>query len=373
VAKAQDQIPYTASGQASETPIVVPPPDDNTRTVLVADDDAVTRARLSHLLQRNGYKVVIAEDGLAALALLETNHFPMVITDWSMPGLDGPQLCARIRALKSPLYTYVIMLTGKTEKKEVAVGLEAGADDFVTKPFDSGELLARLRVGRRLNEMQARMLETEKQLREVAERDGLTGVLNRRALDQRAHGAFSYFLRGGPSMSLAILDIDHFKSVNDRFGHQAGDAVLREIARRIADNLRGYDTVGRYGGEEFMLIYPDTPVDRGRAAAERIRQVITASPVEIGETSLKVTVSIGVVTIQAPFRGPLAKAIEMADEALYIGKKLGRDRVVATVLPVPDLPDPEGITTELPTQILGPHEAGHALTLKDVPSSTNSA
>lgn len=340
-------------------------PEIDDRTVLVVDDDPVTRARLAHLLRSNGFLVVTAESGEEALVLFERLHFPLVITDWSMPGISGPELCALLRAVPSPLYTYILLLTARTDKDAAALGLESGADDFATKPFDSRELLARLRVGQRLNSMQRRMVETEKRLREMAERDGLTGVLNRRALDGRVQAAFSYFLRGGPPLSLAILDIDHFKSINDQYGHQAGDKVLREVALRIEQNLRAYDTVGRYGGEEFLLVYPDTPMDRGRAAAERIRSIITGTPIAAGESQLKVTVSIGVVTLQPSFRGPLSLAIETADEALYIAKKLGRDRVVASILPTSERVETGSITTELPTEMMKPGTPGLPVTIRE--------
>lgn len=298
--------------------------------ILFVDDDRVTRARVSFLLERNGYDVTLAQDGQEAWEILQEESFPMVISDWSMPRLDGPSLCKKIRAEEAEEheYTYILLLTGMTEKAHIAQGLAAGADDYVTKPFDSGELLARIQVGRRILDLQARMRATEEELREQASRDGLTGALNRRALEDRLASAFAYLQRRGVPLSIAILDLDHFKSVNDNFGHQAGDGVLTEAVNRIDRGVRLYDTLGRYGGEEFVVILPSTPVDDARAIAERIRKEIADTPFLIGERPLQVTMSVGVATADATFTGSLKELIESADEALYTAKDTGRNRVV---------------------------------------------
>ncbi|MEO1235125.1 MAG: diguanylate cyclase, partial [Myxococcota bacterium] len=234
---------------------------DEALKILVVEDDAVTRARLAFLLRKNGYQVDVAEDGDQGWDAFQGDYYPIVLSDWSMPGLSGPELCGRIRAYEGELYTYLILITGKTEKSNIAQGLEAGADDYVTKPFDSGELLARLRTGRRILDLQASMRDAQRQLQELASRDGLTGVLNRRALEERLAELFSYLLRRATPLSLAMLDLDHFKRINDTYGHQAGDDVLREAALRVSGVVREYDAVGRYGGEEFMVLLPDTPAD----------------------------------------------------------------------------------------------------------------
>ncbi|MEL6184466.1 MAG: diguanylate cyclase [Myxococcota bacterium] len=301
---------------------------DEALKILVVEDDAVTRARLAFLLRKNGYQVDVAEDGDQGWDAFQGDYYPIVLSDWSMPGLSGPELCGRIRAYEGELYTYLILITGKTEKSNIAQGLEAGADDYVTKPFDSGELLARLRTGRRILDLQASMRDAQRQLQELASRDGLTGVLNRRALEERLAELFSYLLRRATPLSLAMLDLDHFKRINDTYGHQAGDDVLREAALRVSGVVREYDAVGRYGGEEFMVLLPDTPADEAGRIAERIRASLCASAVPTRDGSaVEATVSVGVATAGAQFRGNVKDIIESADAALYRAKRGGRNRV----------------------------------------------
>lgn len=301
---------------------------DRAQKILVVEDDAVTRARLAFLLRKNSYEVDVAEDGDAGWQQFQNGYYPIVLTDWSMPGLSGPELCERIRNYEGELYTYLILITGKTEKSNIALGLEAGADDYVTKPFDSGELIARLRTGRRILDLQASMREAQRKLQELASRDGLTGVLNRRALEERIAEAFSYFLRRGSPLSIAMLDLDHFKTINDTYGHQAGDDVLREAARRVSSMVREYDAVGRYGGEEFMVLLPDTPLDEASVIAERIRAAIGEESINTRDGgAIDATVSVGLATAGSGFRGNVNEVIESADAALYRAKRSGRNRV----------------------------------------------
>lgn len=307
--------------------------------VLVVEDDATTRARLAFLLKKNGFMVSLAEDGQEASELIEARHFSLVLTDWTMPRLDGLGLVERIRKANFPEYTYIILLTGLTNKANIAAGLEAGADDYITKPFDSGELLARLRVGMRILTMQKRMQDQQRKLEEIASRDGLTGVLNRRALEERLLEAFSYYQRRGPPLTVALLDMDHFKEVNDTYGHQAGDAVLKDTARRIQGVTRDYDSVGRYGGEEFLVVLPDTPVLSARSIAERIRLAVCERPVCFEELEIPVTVSVGVTVVHRPYIGDVAEVISYADQCLYRAKNSGRNQVVEIVLP-------EGVSSE---------------------------
>ena len=296
--------------------------------ILVVDDDATTRARLAFLLRRNGFSVEMAEDGERAWDRLEYKHFSLVVTDWAMPRLDGISLCKRIRAAQYPDYTYIILLTGHSEKSEVTRGLEAGADDYITKPFDSGELLARLRVGLRILSMQRRMQAQQRQLEELASLDGLTGVLNRRALEARLHEAYSHARRRKHPMSIAMLDLDHFKKVNDTHGHQAGDFVLQEVARRMKEVTRDYDSVGRYGGEEFMVVLTDASIEAGRIAAERIRRRICTDPVHTEHITIQVTASVGVATARHDMELAASQLVSAADACLYEAKRTGRNRVV---------------------------------------------
>lgn len=301
--------------------------------VLVVDDDATTRARLAFLLKKNGFLVSLAEDGEKAWGMIREHHYSLVLTDWSMPEMDGIQLTEHIREAKFPDYTYIILLTGLTEKGQVAIGLEAGADDYITKPFDSGELLARLRVGMRILGMQERMQAQQRKLEEIASRDGLTGVLNRRALEERLTEVYSYYRRRGPPLTVALMDLDHFKAVNDTYGHQAGDAVLKTVAERIRLVIREYDSIGRYGGEEFMVLLPDTPVCAACSIAERIRRSIGEVPVSFEGRDIPVTVSIGIAVVHQPYDGPISEIVAVADQGLYRAKSQGRNQVVDTVLP----------------------------------------
>ena len=300
--------------------------------ILIVDDDAATRASLTFLLRRNGFVVETAEDGERAWEILQHRHFSLILTDWVMPKLDGLGLCEKIRAAKFPEYTYIILLTGYTNKTEVTRGLEAGADDYISKPADSGELLARLQVGHRILEMQAHLKMQQRQLEELASIDGLTGVLNRRALEARLTEAHSQARRRVHPMSLALLDLDRFKLVNDTHGHQAGDCVLQNVATRVKKVIRNYDSVGRYGGEEFMVLLTDASQRDAMAAAERIRNVIGAKPVEFEGQCIPVTTSIGVATCLSPWQHQVAEIISVADGALYEAKHAGRNRVVVRVV-----------------------------------------
>lgn len=302
------------------------------RSILVVDDDRPTRFVLERMLTSHGFDVTTAENGRVAMEALEARPYSLVLTDWSMPEMDGEALCRWIRGRGQEEYVYVIILTAASDREYLTRGFEAGADDYVTKPFDEDELLARLRVGDRILKLQANMLETEQRLREIADRDGLTDLLNRRALDARLSEAFSFYRRRSRPLSVALLDLDHFKRVNDEFGHPAGDAVLRETARRVADAVRAYDTLGRYGGEEFMLILPDTLAWSARLVAERIRQVLNQAPVVHEHRIIPITASLGVATVDLGFVGDLSQLIEAADEALYEAKRRGRNRVVSITL-----------------------------------------
>ena len=287
---------------------------------------------LSRLLAQNGFTVATAGNGVEAVARLAEERYQIVLTDWSMPEMDGEALCRWVRQHEGDDYTYLMILTGNDDKAHLRLGFDAGADDYVTKPFDRDELLARLRVGRRILGLQANMRATERRLREIADRDGLTDLLNRRALDARLSEAFSFYQRRGRPLSVGLLDLDHFKAVNDHFGHPAGDAVLVAAARRLSDAVRPYDTVGRYGGEEFLIILPDTVAWSARMVAERIRQVMAETPVAYESASVAITASVGVVSVGAGFHGEPRHLVEAADTALYEAKRQGRNRVVGIAL-----------------------------------------
>jgi two-component system cell cycle response regulator len=296
--------------------------------ILIAEDDAVSRRLLQAVLEQWGYDVVVACDGAEAWAALGAEDPPsLAILDWVMPVLDGVEVCRRLRADAERPYVYTILLTGRTDTQDVIEGLDAGADDYVRKPFDSNELRVRLRAGRRIIELQSVLLDTQRILRDRATHDPLTGMWNRAQAIEALDRELVRGVREGTPVSILMADLDHFKAVNDGFGHMAGDAVLREIALRIRSSLRPYDVVGRYGGEEFLIVLPGCDAESVRPLAERVRAMIAARVVDTSEGIVPVTVSIGAATSGVGARTN-EELIRAADAALYRAKAAGRDRVV---------------------------------------------
>ncbi len=295
--------------------------------ILVADDDAVSRLALSAVLGHWGYEVTAVADGDAAWSVLMSEESPrLVILDWKMPGREGPAICADLRRQDRPGYFYVILLTALGSRDALVEGMEAGADDFITKPFEPEELRVRLRAGKRILELEAELTASREAYREQAAHDALTGVLSRRAILETLERELSRARRSRTSVAVALCDVDHFKLVNDRYGHQAGDSVLVEIARRMTSALRDSDVVGRVGGEEFLAVLPGADRTTGLAVAERIRAAVSALPVDLPSGSLPVTVSIGVAAKPGePVTADLL--VSAADRALYLAKDEGRDRV----------------------------------------------
>ena len=297
--------------------------------VLIADDSTVSRHLLEGTLRRWKYEVSVACDGSEAWAILEQPDAPaLAILDWMMPGLTGLDICRLVRKQNREPYTYILLLTSKSLKEDVVEGLEAGADDYVTKPFDQNELNVRLRAGRRIVDLQAELLKAREELREQATHDSLTLIWNRPAiLDilQREVGRAS---REGVPLSVVMVDLDHFKVINDTHGHVAGDAVLREAVRRMHASMRGYDAVGRYGGEEFLIVLPRCDRDSSCKQAERLRAAIAHAPMTLGDCSISVAASFGVTTAPDASRTTPELLIQAADTALFQAKREGRNRVV---------------------------------------------
>ncbi|MFC0676710.1 GGDEF domain-containing protein [Lysobacter korlensis] len=288
--------------------------------ILVAEDDATSRLVLGATLRSLGHDVTTVEDGAAALEAWRREEFGLVISDWLMPLLDGPGLCRHVRAERRPHYTYVILLTSLEGKGNYLSGIEAGADDFITKPLDREVLAARLSVAERI-------IGLHEALRIEATRDRLTGLLNRGAiLDELQRELHRAVREDGPTATM-LLDIDHFKRVNDTYGHLVGDVVLREIARRLQLTLRPYDRVGRFGGEEFVVLITHGDAEQSALIGERIRAAVAAEPVEVpGGQPVSVTVSIGVAIGQGS-PDDADRLLAAADLALYRAKANGRDRV----------------------------------------------
>lgn len=294
--------------------------------ILIAEDDASSRLLLQKVLEKWGYQVVPVGDGERALAVLTGDEPPaLAILDWMMPGLDGVEVCRRVRALELDDPPYLILLTSRADKQDVAMALEAGADDYVLKPFDRDELRARLVVGRRFVELNRSLLEAKAALERQAVTDPLTGVLNRRGILDKLETEVARAERQGKPLSVALLDIDHFKSINDRYGHSVGDVVLRAVVERTQAALRAYDSVGRFGGEEFLMVIPGLRAGEARGVLERVRLRVGETPVATENVLVPVTVSIGGAGYQG---GSIDALIREADDALYRAKAQGRDRTV---------------------------------------------
>lgn len=295
--------------------------------ILIIEDELIFRRMVKKYLLEAGYEIVEAEDGLSAWELFQKEPFQLVITDWMMPGLDGPALVQKIRTSGQKSYTYIIMLTAMDNKDNIVLGLESGADEYLTKPFNSRELIARVASGMRILRLEEELMQARIQMEALAMHDGLTGLLNRRAIEEYAEAEFNMAGRKKQAMSVILLDIDHFKNVNDRFGHKFGDVVLRQVAQTLKEDLRNYDRVGRWGGEEFLLILPGTELKDAVTVAERLRSKTAAvqTSLENGET-FSIHISLGTACTTGQFQS-LAKLIDAADQALYQAKQSGRNRV----------------------------------------------
>jgi two-component system, cell cycle response regulator len=299
-----------------------------TNVALVVEDDPVSRRVLESCLREWHYRVTALDNGLDAWSLLQEQDAPqMVILDWMMPGLDGIELCHRIRSHKTGPYKYVLLLTAKGSKEDVIAGLEAGADDYLTKPFDVNELRARVRSGKRILELQDALLRVQTALQFESAHDHLTGLWNRGAIMDLLQRETQRSERTGEPLGIMIADLDHFKRINDSYGHQTGDAVLREVARRLLASVRNYDYVGRYGGEEFLILLGDSSASALAITAERMRVCISRQPIDTDAGPLTVTVSLGSVSERAAVAMKGEGFLRAADGALYRAKRNGRNRV----------------------------------------------
>jgi len=296
--------------------------------ILIADDSVVSRHLLEATLRKWGYDVMVACDGAEALELLQREDAPgLIILDWMMPGMTGVEVCRRIRQRDSEPYTYILLLTSKNEKEDLIEGMDAGADDYITKPFDQNELQVRLRAGIRLVDLQSQLLKAREDLREQATRDSLTRLWNRSSILGELTRELARSEREARPLGVVIVDLDHFKQVNDTYGHLAGDAVLREAARRMQNGIRQYDSIGRYGGEEFLILFPSCSEEDCVAQADRLRKQLAQTEMSVNDSLLRVTASFG-VTIAMPGEMRTQEAlIRKADEALYVAKRSGRNRV----------------------------------------------
>jgi len=299
--------------------------------ILIADDDAFSRRLLKSTLERAGYDVVSVEDGTAASEVLCEQYGPrMALLDWMMPGLDGPGVVRTVRVRRGQQYVHMILLTSKQSKEDVVAGLDAGADDYLTKPFNPQELQARLRTGERILHLEDTLVEAREEMRYRATHDVLTGLWNRGVIMELMQRELQRSRRDQQhgSVTIVMADIDHFKNVNDMYGHVAGDIALRRVAKTLTESVRDYDAVSRYGGEEFLVVLPGCDAKIGCERAEHIRHAIEIQKVESGEAKISLTISLGVAN-SAEWPGLDAEVlVRKADEALYQAKSEGRNRVV---------------------------------------------
>lgn len=294
--------------------------------ILIAEDDPISRRLLEVTLGKWGYEVVSCPDGESAWDTLQQPDAPsLAILDWMMPGMDGLQVCREVRQMMIEPYTYMLLLTAKSQKDDIIAGLEAGADDYLTKPFDASELRMRLRAGRRILDLQTELIFAREELRRQATHDSLTRLLNRAAVCGMLQGELRRAEREQLPLSIILADIDFFKRINDTYGHLAGDAVLREMSQCMKSVVRPYDGIGRYGGEEFLLVLPGCDNEGAVALAERLRECIELNPFALAEGMIPITLSLGVASndIMQDMEG----LIGAADAALYRAKNSGRNRV----------------------------------------------
>ena len=296
--------------------------------ILVVDDDPLTLHMVVYRLRQWGHEVISCTDGDSAWKVLEGGMVPNVaILDWMMPGLNGPELCQKIRSKKDCPYVYIVLLTGRNNPEDLIVGLDAGADDYLTKPFHLGELEARLRAGKRIVDLQNELISARETLRIQAMQDPLTQILNHGAILDALLNEINRAQREHQPLSLILADLDGFKNVNDSYGHVAGDQVLIEVSRRMRNCLRSYDSIGRYGGEEFLIVLPNSDDSQALRLAERIRVAVCSEPFRFHHVALTVTVSQGVTTWTNPDSIPIEQLIQAADQALYGVKNSGRNGV----------------------------------------------
>jgi len=296
--------------------------------ILIADDDPAFRDLLKERLAKWGYEVVIAENGNEAWQVLQADDAPsLAILDWMMPGMAGIEVCRRVRKEKEEPYTYIILLTSQQQDEDIVAGMEAGADDYITKPFKHSELRVRLRAGRRIIELQNELLAARENLREKASHDSLTSLWNHEEILGILGQELARAEREKQCISVIMADLDHFKMVNDTYGHLAGDAVLRLTAKRMLSLMRGYDFIGRYGGEEFLVILPECCKECSVAFAERLRSCVSSGSMDTPDGMIPVTISIGVAASGGENGWAADSLVKAADVALYRAKENGRNRV----------------------------------------------
>ncbi|MGD9368840.1 MAG: diguanylate cyclase [Desulfobacteraceae bacterium] len=300
--------------------------------ILVVDDDVVSRTVVEMHLLKAGFTVLTAANGSNALEQFDQQFFPIVLTDWMMPEIDGPQLCRLIREKKTDGYVFIILITARDSKTDIVSGLESGADDYLTKPIHSAELIARINTGIRILKLEQSLKKANEEIRLLSITDPLTGCYNRSYLNEHLPHELRRAQRYSHQLSVILADIDHFKKVNDTYGHQAGDDVLKAFSRCIGRQVRKkIDWVVRYGGEEFMIVLPETNCFGADSMANRLRCAVEKKKISFGDAAIQITASFGGTCVAFEDKSmddvTMDQLIYRADEKLYQSKENGRNQV----------------------------------------------
>jgi len=301
--------------------------------ILVAEDNLVARKLLEKNQTKAGHETVCVENGQKALEMFNERFFPIVITDWMMPELDGPTLCRTLRETITSGYVYIVMSTAKATQEDILSGFQAGADDYLTKPINNAELIARLNTAERILSLERSLKEANAEIKKLSVTDPLTGCYNRAYMTGKLPQEICRERRYKNSLSIIFCDIDHFKQVNDTYGHQAGDQVLKAFVACIKDSIRSdVDWMNRYGGEEFIIVLPETPVAGAVCLAERLRKTVSEHRIQLENKTISITASFGVTGFDnktLDTKISVEKIINTADKYLYQAKENGRNRVVS--------------------------------------------
>jgi two-component system cell cycle response regulator len=303
-------------------------PPEKPMKILIAEDDLISSKILEKHLGTWGFDVIMARTGEQAWTALKEGSLRMAILDWMMPGMDGVEVCQKIRRRKKYKYTYIILLSAKDRKQDIIAGLSSGADDYMTKPVNFLELRARLQTGRRIVDLEDKLLAIQNQLKDIASRDSLTKLWNRAEISRFLREEMSRGQREQKPTGVIMLDIDYFKKINDFYGHDVGDQALLQVAARLKKRLRQSDKIGRYGGDEMIIILPNCGLAEIRKIAERLRVGVERRGISSELGSVPVTISAGGASSEN-FAVPTAdRLIKASDEALLKAKNRGRDCVV---------------------------------------------
>jgi diguanylate cyclase (GGDEF)-like protein len=294
--------------------------------ILIADDEFMSLHLLKATLERAGYEVTAVDNGVQAAEILCRPDGPrLALLDWMMPQLDGPSVCREVRSKRSQPYVHITLLTSRNSKQDVVAGLESGADDYLVKPFHPDELKARLRTGLRILQLEDSLVEARENMRYQATHDSLTSLFNRGIIMELLSRELSRSIREKGCTTILLGDLDHFKEINDTRGHVVGDEVLREVARRLLASVRSYDFVGRYGGEEFLIVLNNCDTDGAMMRAEEIRLAIAKTPVTVSNSLVPVCISFGILVSRDWGTLPVEEVLREVDAALYAAKEAGRN------------------------------------------------